>query len=40
MTTASDLGLAVDREQDTGARWLMLVVLLAGQFTALHESNA
>jgi len=37
MTTASDLGLAADREQDTEARWLMLVVLLAGQFMALLD---
>jgi MFS family permease len=37
MTTASDLELAADREQDTAARWLMLVVLLAGQFMALLD---
>ena len=37
MTSISDTRPAIAAERDTGARWLMLVVLLAGQFMALLD---
>jgi len=37
MAFTSDTRLATAAERDTGARWLMLVVLLAGQFMALLD---
>src|SRR5579863_8757557 len=37
MTTISDTSPAVAGPKDAGARWLMLVVLLAGQFMALLD---
>ena len=39
MTTTSETSPAVAGAEDAGPRWLMLVVLLAGQFMALLDDR-